>query len=134
MKTIVKGKNMKNNYERVNDDSFYLVRNFLTESDPIKDIQNRLHHESFTSIKTIPKFVSHDIYATLYDLDYRLNIGEEYEGDIIENIEGTKDGDIVYIEDPNDRHYNMLTDESHPRQHKISLEEVKIGWWVLELL
>ena len=83
MKTIIKGKNMKNNYKLDNDDHFYLVRNWMGESDKITSLQNNLHHESFTKIKTVQEFVSYDTYATLQDVGYRLNIGEEYEGDII---------------------------------------------------
>jgi len=96
MKTIIKGKNMKNNYKLNNDDHFYLVRNWMGESDEITRLQNDLHHESFTKIKTIPEFVSYETYAILDNLGYRLNIGEEYEGNIIENVEVTKDGDIIY--------------------------------------
>jgi len=96
MKTIIKGKNMKNNYKLDNDDHFYLVRNWMGESDKITSLQNNLHHESFTKIKTVQEFVSYDTYATLQDVGYRLNIGEEYEGDIIENIEGIESGDIIY--------------------------------------
>jgi len=87
---------MKNNYKLDNDDHFYLVRNWMGESDKITSLQNNLHHESFTKIKTVQEFVSYDTYATLQDVGYRLNIGEEYEGDIIENIEGIESGDIIY--------------------------------------
>jgi len=90
---------MKNKYERDNNDHFYLVRNFLRESDPITDTQEKLHHLSFTNIKAIPEFISYETYATLQDVGYRLNIGEEYEGNVIENVEGTEDGDIVYYTD-----------------------------------
>jgi len=96
MQTIIKGKNMKNNYKLDNDDHFYLVRNWMGESNKITRLQNNLHHESFTKIKTIQEFASYDTYADLQDVGYRLNIGEEYEGDIIENIEGIESGDIVY--------------------------------------
>ena len=67
---------------------------------------------------------------------YRSAISDDYdywEFDFIGNIKWC-DEDVIYIDDPNDREYNPFTDESHPRRHKISLEEVKFGWWVLELL
>jgi len=96
MQTIIKGKNIKNNYKLDNDDNFYMFRIWMGESDKITRLQNNLHHESFTKIKTIQEFVSYDTYATLQDVGYRLNIGEEYERDIIENVEGTEGGDLVY--------------------------------------
>ena len=98
MITIIKGKNIKNTYKYDNDDHFYFVRRWQSDidSDIIKYFQEQLYHESFTNIKTITEFVSYETYASLDNLGYRLNIGEEYEGDIIEKVEGTEDGNIIY--------------------------------------
>jgi signal peptidase I len=96
MKTIVKGKNMKNTYKLVNDDHFYSFRYWGREPDIIKDIHDMIYHEDWTRIETTQEFVSYDTYIILDDVSYRLNIGEEYDGDIIEKVEGTKEGDIVY--------------------------------------
>jgi len=96
MKTIIKGKNMKNTYKYDNDDFLYTYHICCYDYGTIEYLQAKLRHESFTDIKTITEFVSYETYDILYDLGYRLNIGEEYEGNIIENVEGTKDGDIIY--------------------------------------
>jgi len=96
MVTIVKGKNMKNTYKYDNDDFLYAYHICCYDYGTIEYLQAKLRHESFTNIKTIPEFVSYETYAILDNLGYRLNIGEEYEGDIIENVEGTKDGNIIY--------------------------------------
>lgn len=112
----------------MNDDNFYLVRNWMGESDDITRINNQLHHESFTHIETIPEFVSYETYSILYDIGYRLNIGEEYEEDVIEKVEGTKDGDIIYYTskvlyiDENEEEKNSLSDILNG--NKIKLESV----------
>ena len=67
---------------------------------------------------------------------YKSAISDDYdywEFDFIGNVKWV-DEDVVYVEDPDDRNYNPITDEYHPRNHRITLEEVKVGWWVLELL
>jgi len=42
------------------------------------------------------------------------------------------DEDIIWLEDPDDRDYNVFSDESRPRRYKIELQLVKMGFWVLE--
>ena len=67
---------------------------------------------------------------------YKSAISDDYdywEFDFIGSIKWCGE-DVIYIEDPNDRDYNPFTDESYARRHKITLEEVKVGWWVLELI
>ena len=77
---------------------FILLETFLGNQIQLQ-IFKKSYIISFTNIKTIPKFVSYETYATLENLGYRLNIGEEYEGNVIENVEGTEGGDIVYYTD-----------------------------------
>lgn len=95
MKTIVKGKNMKNTYSYINSD-FDIFRYWCREPDIIKYIQYQIYYEEWKHIETIQELVSYDTYVTLDNVDYRLNIGEEYDGNVIEKVEGTKDGDIIY--------------------------------------
>ena len=42
--------------------------------------------------------------------------------------------ETIYLEDPEDIDYSLLFSKPHPRLHKISLELVKAGFWVLELM
>jgi len=42
--------------------------------------------------------------------------------------------DILFLEDPDDRDYDIFSDESRSRQYKVELPLVKAGFWVLDLL
>jgi len=42
--------------------------------------------------------------------------------------------DILCLEDPDDRDYDIFSDESRPRQYKVELPLVIMGFWVLELI
>ena len=43
--------------------------------------------------------ITYETYFELKDLDYRLNIGEKFNGNIVESVEGTDDGNIIYYTD-----------------------------------
>jgi len=143
MKTIIKGKNMKNTYEFVNEDKFSILRQWNRGlPDIIENIQDMIYHEEWTRIKTASEFESHDTYATLQDINYRLNIGEEYEGNTIEKVEGTKDGYIIYYTDKvlsideNLEEKSQFQEELNNRKQKLKewlereiAERDKKKWW-----
>jgi len=67
---------------------------------------------------------------------YRSTIGGDYEyweHDFYGSVR-YYDEEVIGIEDPDDLIFNMFDDESHPRRFGIDIEDVKMGFWVLEIL
>jgi len=64
----------------------------------------------------------------LIDDDY-----EYWEVDFIGTVKYCYE-DVICLEDPDDRDYDIFSDESHSRQYRVFIEEVKMGFWLLELL
>ena len=65
---------------------------------------------------------------SLIDDDY-----EYWEVDFIGTVKYCYE-DVICLEDPDDRDYDIFSDESHSRQYRVFIEEVKMGFWLLELL
>jgi len=56
-----------------------------------------------------------------------------WEHDFLGNIR-YYDEEVIGIEDSDDLTFNMFSDESHPRRFGVTIEDVKMGFWVLELV
>lgn len=96
MKTIIKGKNVKLNYEFKPD---FLNHHIFWENDYCSQIIYRKQKE-INSLEYGRIFSKQEItYETYFESEkivYRLNVGEKFDEDIIESIEGTPEGDIIY--------------------------------------
>jgi len=78
MYTIVRGKITKVNYEIL---MYPLI----------------FHPRGYTHIISAnTEIIDTPIYFESENLDYRLGVGEHFEGYLIEKIEGTEDGDMIY--------------------------------------
>jgi len=120
MKTIIKGKNMKNTYQYdYSDYDCYLNR--FEDNKYIQYLYRELNHHRSTKIKTISEFVSYETYFESDDILYRLHAGDEFEGNIIEKVEGKDNGDIVYY---TDKILNIDLNESSKSKFKSNLDEM----------
>ena len=64
---------------------------------------------------------------------YKSDDYEYWEHDFI-GIVKYYDEDTIWLEDPDDWNYDIFSDKPHPRQYKIELKIVKMGFWVIDLL
>lgn len=95
IKTIVKGKNVKLNYEH---QSFYCTTYNPFEHPTIRMIKYKIEILDWGNIISNEE-ITYETYFESEDINYRLNIGEKFNGNIVELIEGTDCGDIVYYTD-----------------------------------
>ena len=121
MKTIIKGKNMINTYEYDFSDCYVSYLNPFGDNKYIQYLYRELNNHRSTKIKVIPEFVSYETYFESDDIPYRLHIGEEFEGNIIEKVEGKDDGDIVYY---TDKILNIDLNESSKNKLQGNLDKV----------
>ena len=121
MKTIIKGKNMINKYEYDFSDCYVSYLNPFGDNKYIQYLCRELNHHRSTKIKTIPEFVSYETYFESDNILYRLHIGEEFEGNIIEKVEGKDNGDVVYY---TDKILNIDLNESSKSKFKSNLDEM----------
>ena len=121
MKTIIKGKNMINKYEYDFSDCYVSYLNPFGDNKYIQYLYRELNNHRSTKIKTIPEFVSYETYFELDDILYRLHIGEEFEGNIIEKVEGKDNGDIIYY---TDKILNIDLNESSKDKLQDNLDKV----------
>ena len=100
MRTIIKGKNIKLNYT-CNEYSYYLTSHFylMKNINFVESIRYELNNKKLSRINTYSKILSYEEYFNSEDVEFRLNIGEEFEGNIIERVEGIEDGSMVYYTD-----------------------------------
>ena len=92
MKIIVKGKNIKLNYKFCVVNYWYFSRiNF--DSYEVRQIKHKIEMLRWGDIISNEE-ITYETYFELKDLDYRLNIGEKFNGNIVESVEGTDDGNI----------------------------------------
>jgi len=97
MKIIVKGKNIKLNYKFCVVNYWYFSRiNF--DSYEVRQIKHKIEMLRWGDIISNEE-ITYETYFELKDLDYRLNIGEKFNGNIVESVEGTDDGNIIYYTD-----------------------------------
>lgn len=98
MKTIVKGKNIKVIHKRHRNNAFTSYYHYLdySEIEEIQSIKYDLYELYSTSIISNEKIDSYETYFESDDINYRLAIGEKFNNDSIEAIEGTPEGDIIY--------------------------------------
>ena len=97
MEIIVKGKNIKLNYKFCIVDYWHLIR---VSYDPyeVRQIKRKIDMLRCGDIISNEE-VTYETYFESNNIDYRLNIGEKFNGNMVELVEGTDDGNIIYYTD-----------------------------------
>ena len=90
---------MINTYQYDFSDCYFSYLNPFEDNKYIQYLYRELNHHRSTKIKTMQDFVSYETYFESDGILYRLHTGEEFEGNIIEKVEGKENGDIVYYTD-----------------------------------